>query len=102
VTCSIAKRALVEYRTVFCAFVSVHSICFATPQNCDISMPIAVISIAAEPIVDAKLNNAIESLAPVPAIPITLAIVPISAIFSGQVLASLSFYHEVTNSRSIR
>jgi hypothetical protein len=44
--------------------------------------------------VDAKLNNAIESLAPVPAIPITLAIAPISAIFSGRALACLSFHRD--------
>ncbi len=75
-----AKRAVMEYRTIFRAFVSVDSICLTTIQNCNISVPIAVISVAAEPMVDANSNKAIENIAPTPGIPITLAIVPSSAI----------------------
>ena len=76
---SVVSRAPKEYRQAF-ALMRVDCNCFRTEQKRIISIPICLTSCPAEPTVDANSNNTIDSLAPAPATPIMLAIVPIASI----------------------
>ena len=72
------SMALIEYRHDL-AFDNVFSNCLRTEQKSDISVPIKRISVPAAPALSAKSNRAMDSFAPAPAMPMILAIAPISA-----------------------